>query len=284
MRTENIKKYILGIVLIATAPLAVAASTALNCNGCTELQLLARAQQMGRGYHYIYNLPGNAIHLFYTQCEPSGVGGTACYADEQGVSSDVENVFSQYSALYAKNGNSEHFSEQFSVDLPSGSPVGRDGKPQDNGSINAYDTLVAGWLENKVVDYLNNPMSWTGAQAAAIQTAQIAKSDIINFSGASLVVTAVLNDGSRRTYKYDTNSNTFTPIADTARDAHGNTIPESTPKAGSEYIFNGGKDGNSGPGYDLHNLFWELEHTPPTDPTCAEENWDGERLTCNVRR
>lgn len=267
----------------------MATPVAISCNGCTQTQILNLGKSLGIGNHYIYDLPGNAIYLLHGECEPNSTSTVTCYTpDVETVSAPITTQFSQYHTLYVQNRNTEIFNETITVSLPSGNPVGRDGFPLDNGKINAYDTLVASYLENQVLDYLNNPASWIGAQAIALQTAQAAQSQVINFNGLSLVVIAKYNDGSMRSYKYDPNLHSFAPIPNSARDAHGNTILENgLPNRNAIFNFSGSDGAPNGPGgYDYHNLFWDLlmRSPPPGDVTCVQLGWDGQTLTCTVRQ
>lgn len=274
-------KFLTASLLFVVSSYAAAAAIATSCNGCTDTQIANRAQAQGRGSHYIYDLPHNRMHLLKVECEPDGKGGTECFPGEElTVPADVKNVFDDYHALYLTNGASEVYDGTVHVDIPSGNPVLPSGSPMDNGWINAYDTLHFGALENKIIDYLNDPAHWTGAAAVVVQAAQIVQSNVVNFQGASLVVAVVCNDGSKRRYKYNTSTHTFEPLPNSSSDAHGNPLPEQPPRKDDAYDFHGGGSGNGPDGYDHKNVFWDLEHAAPSTPYCIQETWDGERLNC----
>lgn len=272
----------LAVALIcAFSSCAVAAPIATSCNGCTDTQIAVRAQSKGRGQHYIYDLAHNQIHLLEVECEPDGKGGTECFAGgELAVPTDVKKVFDDYRALYTANGSSELFDGTVHIDIPSGNPVLPSGSHTDGGWINAYDTLHTGALEKKITDYLNAPSHWTGVSGIVVDIAQIVQSSVLNFAGASLVVVVVFTDGSERRYKYNTSTHLYEPLANSASDAHGNPLPEQPPRKDDSYVFGGGPSGNGPDGYDMKNIFWDLEHAAPSPGYCIQLTWDGERLNC----
>ncbi len=257
-------------------------SLAYACNGCSNSQIMAMAELKGAGEYYIYDHVGNVIHLIDVQCEPK-LGGRTCYGNEGVVPSDVDSVFSQYHSAFVANGASESFAYTMSgVSLLSGNPVDGNHQPVDNGFINAYDTIMSGALGDKVIAYINNSHNYSGFYGIVVTILNPINTPIVKFEQMSAVVVVEFVDGSKRTYLFDKALKTYNPVEGTARDSHGNTIPEKNPARGTMYFFNG--DPNHNP-YDLRNIISILPAAPP-DITggggggCTEERWDGEALTC----
>lgn len=269
-KESSVKNNIFGILpLVATASLANAVPVAKSCNGCSESQVLNFAATLGGGQHYVYNISGAAVYLVSVQCEPNGQGGTTCYpGDEVAVPSGVTTAFNKYHSLYVAFNYSEKFNDTVTVNLPGQGTVHADGTPTDDGRINAYDTLFFSALENQVLNYLNSPANYSNIDANIVDFLQNFDSKVINFQNMSSMFQVKFNDGSVRNYKWNHATGTFEPIPNTARDAHGNLIPESAPGKSTGYLF-----GDTAHHYDYANIYWDLMHRSASPPYCIQTDW-----------
>lgn len=253
-------------------------STAHACYGCSEAQILNIAQSYGAGKHYIYDLLGNAIHLVnVTSCEPGFNGTITCINGESTVPTDVASAFASYHSAWNGNAQSEAFSGDVNYFVPSGNPVGSDHQPQDNGDVNAYDTLVGGSYQTTLTHWMEDPSHYSGFMAELISA--LNNLPTTDFAGLSLTITVHFSDGSKRTFTYTPGVKAFVPVRGTAIDAHNNPLPEAPP-AIAQYFYFGGLPGFAP--YDQRNVVQLLPGAPPSLPSegCAEEKWDGHAITC----
>lgn len=171
--------------------------------------------------------------------------------------SQAEQIFQAYEGVYLNNGHVKAANEKISVSITAPMPLG------DNRLMNAYDTLGASQNENTLENYLmtyhftsSNILNFPPALAAALsqltKTLQIT-TPLITVNSFPTTVTVVFNDGSQRTYTFDSLHQSYVPTPGTAKDAHLNTIPENTSMAtnggiGQNYGFTGGNP------YDMGNI------------------------------
>jgi hypothetical protein len=256
---------------------------AMACNGCSEVQVLDKAEAAGHGERYYYDLIANVMHYVVTECEPAGGGGVTCNAYEEAVPALVQARFGDYRTLWLQNASSESFNQQIVYTAPSGNLLGPDGKPVDNGFVNAFDTVTITQFDDDVVAYLNSPFHYSGFYAALILFVEPLGNPIVQFDKLTVVVVVVFVDHSKRTYKFDKSTRSFVALKGSARDANGNEIPEATPPTGRTFLFNRDPSQNH---YDERNVTQILPVTPPGLPPkgCIQEKWDGQRLTCVLPR
>lgn len=278
----RIKPVVTGALLLLAgfSEASFAATRAYSCNACTPTQVINKARSMGAGNHYIYDLPGNKLHLLEVECEPGGGGTVSCYPSETPPPAAAVNEFAQYRTAVSQNNWSENFVAHVSLNLPSGGPHGRDGLPTDRGSINAYDTLAFPQFNNNVQNALGDPGSYTGFWAILVNSISLANNPLISFNNLALTVFVDFEDGSQREYKLDLTSMTYQPVPDSAKDSHGNPIPtidgHGSPGGDTHYHFT---DPNHN-SYDIRNLANRFNSTPPPYNSCNELLWDGRTLTC----
>jgi hypothetical protein len=223
------------------------------------------------------------MHHVITECEPAGGGGVTCNAYEETVPVAVQAKLSDYHALWMQNATSEAFNQQVAYNVPSGNPTGSDGKPLDNGFVNAFDTVVATQFDDDLIAYLNSPWHYSGFYAALLLFVEPLGNPIVQFDKLTITVVVVFNDHSKRTYKFDKSDRSFVASKGSARDANGNELPEVPPPQGRMYFFNRDPSQNH---YDERNVTQILPVTPPGLPPkgCIQEKWDGQRLTCVLPR
>ncbi len=251
------------------------------CNGCTESQIMSQAELSGvAGDRYIYDLPGNSIHHISVECEPIS-GGKTCYGYEEDVDSKIVSTFNAYRGAWQQNSASESFATTMHVDLPSGHPTGPEGESTDDGYVDAYDTLTIAQLDDNVVNYLNNPVNYSGFYATVVGILTPYAISPVQFDKLSMVVNVLFHDGSKRTFVFNKTTRTYEPQADSARDSHGNQLAEKAPLRGTTYYY--GPDPTSRP-YDSWNMDVLITgHVPPDEPTCYQQFFDGATLTCKIR-
>jgi hypothetical protein len=257
----------------------IADNVAHLCNACSPAKTINMATSLGHGNHYVYDLEGNAIHLFQVECQPIP-GGTQCYADEQSVPADAQSTFVKLRAAYTANGHSITFGSDVDVIINSPNSRNPDGSFHDDGYVNAYDTITmpAGdFLVTKCLSDFACTYSFTSGSpafhVALVSLLQAVKSSIIDFSGITVVFTVTFHDGSQVNYKYDFDAKVWKKVPGTARDAHHNLI-DPIPAPPLQIITGGG------PSYDGRNIAHIIGTLVPSDPHCVALEWDGEHLTC----
>lgn len=257
----------------------------LSCSSCTASQMQSLAASKGKGTWYVYNLPAATINQYVVSCEPIA-GGYSCYADLGTVPTAINNWFNTYYGLWLGNGKRESFSAAATVTVLSpgvGGPVNAQGNHVDDGYTNAYDTLVSSSQNNFVISLLNNPSTYSGAYATLVGLLAPTDVPVIKVDKIQAVVVVTFHDKSHRTYQFDKILDTYAPVANTAVDSAGNTIPESKPRNGAQFT------GDPAHPYNIPNIITILNADPPTfkDVDCLEEVWTddpkmsgGGTLTC----
>lgn len=280
--------FVIGVSVLATPALhasnldpdAITDSTAHPCNGCSAAQIVGKATALGRGNHYVYDLVGGSIHRVEVECAPAP-GGSVCYGDDESPPVDIATLFGQLKTAYDTNGYSITFEPDLQIDIKSPSSHYADGTSNDDGYVNAYDTLhmsVTDQLVTKCLgDFTCSYRFMSGspaANAALVSFLQGLKNALIDFSGLDVSFTVVLHDGSKVTYLYNAQGKSWTKLPGTAFDAHGNAL-NPLPPAPHRFIV-----GPGGPGYDGNNIAHMTQTIVPGDPYCIALEWDGEHLTC----
>lgn len=246
-----------------------------DCTGCSTAQIEALAVNCNQGYSYAHDFAGNR---FYKLCFSWDVNDAFRPPKRektyQWITPEIQyqNAFQAYENVYLNNGNSKNIEINVRIPITESasstagemhtmlSPV------TDNGYVNAYDTIVSASDNDRIVqtlmtNYFNstelqswNP-PWGSALVAAIAQAEnFFKSDLIDFSNFNATYTVHFNDGSQRTYQFSSSMHTFVAVPNSARDAHGQLIPENANAATNGYgtaVYN---YENTPPGYDMPNL------------------------------
>jgi hypothetical protein len=166
-----------------------------------------------------------------------------------------------------------------------------------NGRMNAYDTVVSSASNQRVIDYLStkafsapslaqaNPGMGPALIGAIAQLENAWTSKVISFTNFNATYIANFPDGSHRTYQMDFNLHTYRAVPGTARDAHGNVIPEN-----ASMVTNGGGtesyDFRGSPGYDMTNFIGLAKSYGatfgPDRSSTMQCSWNGETLHCTL--
>jgi hypothetical protein len=264
------------IGLITTAN-ANAASFVADCTGCSMAQIQSLAPECSgslAGGRYISDF--DAGNLYYVCYTIDGVKiNTATNASRETQTTiryhwhqpnpTVENMFRSYYDVYQNNGHVKAEAAMVRVynDLRPKIGLG------DNGYMNAYDTVAATANNDIVLNWLGSvnftaekvsnlpgtlPLS-PALSAAIVNMLNSIKTNIVSFD-FKVKVEVVFSDGSSRDYTIDDTGN-WSTVPNSARDAHGNPIPENY-----NGIANGGRQtysfGGDGPSYDRTNFITTL--------------------------
>jgi hypothetical protein len=127
----------LGLGVVASV-YQIEGRAAVDCNGCTVAQMTTNAASFGHGEHYFYDLTGNHLYLFETECEPIS-GGVSCYAYQETPAADMVTSFSDYHQAWGLNNFNEAFEGTVAYNVASANPSG--GRTSDDGFVNAYERL-----------------------------------------------------------------------------------------------------------------------------------------------
>jgi hypothetical protein len=244
------------------------------CNGCSFSQASGVARAFGVGNHYVYNLPGNHLYLFAVTCE----SGT-CYADSITPAANAQSSFNTYRGGYLQF-QAEVFHATVNYTVPSGSPRNVHNDLEDDGYVNAFDTLYITQLESPLITQLHSAAFYTGALAQIIS--MLSNGFVCDIPNMSINVFVYFHDGSVREFKYDQATDRFEGILGTAKDSQGNALPDPGHAAGPhQFMYNG-------PIARLYNvpnlsiLFGEPYQPPGTDYYSCYYTGDtsGGSLTC----
>jgi hypothetical protein len=247
------------------------------CGGCTLTQAFAKASALGYGNHFVYDLPGNHFYYFSVECE----SGT-CYANQITPPSDATYDFGVYHQGYIQF-HTEAFHADINYYKPSGSPHNTHGDPEDDGYVNAFDSLEITQLEDPLLNELQNGANYTGVMATIITV--LANGIGYTIPSWTMVVTVHFHDGSSRIFTFNQDNVKFAGVINSARDSEGNPLydPGHEPRT-HQFLF----DGPNGRPYNLHNVATILNADPyPEDDGTVEcaMTVDGDgtvHLTCVV--
>lgn len=300
-----------GVLVFASAHAGIISN---DCTGCSIAQIEALAVNCNQGYTYVHDFSGNHLYkLCFNWDVNDEFRPPKRYKDYQWLTpeSQYQQAFQAYETVYQNDGHSENIDivVQIPVTESTSSEAGELhtmlSPASDDGYVNAYDTIVSASDNDRVkqalmTNYFNptalqswNP-PWGSALVAAIAQAEnFFKSDLINFSNFNATYTVEFHDGSQRTYQFSPSLHTFVPVPNTARDTHGQLIPENANAATNGYgtaVYN---YGDTPPGYDMPNLETLLRNMgaqgiPITSGggggsvTCS---WNGSTntLTCSIK-
>lgn len=272
------------LVLALAATQADAQILAKDCEACTQQQVMAVVKNCANGYDYVGDFRSHVIYKSCWVLDVNDGGRRATRTHELirlPVESSVRQSFERYYNVYANNGLKmgyvAYLAASPSLSLASSSMgtgfsefVGFSSQASlstanDNGSVNAFDTVVSSADNQRTITYLSNkafsmpslsqanPGFGPALVGAIAQLENSFKSQIISFSNFNATYVVEFSDGSTRVYAMDFANKTFKAVPGTAKDAHGNIIPENTSMVShgngvETYNFRGA------PGYDVENF------------------------------
>lgn len=245
---------------------------AVDCTGCTAAQVEALVPRCEQGVRYITDFAAARLYkgcYTLTGVEPRVVihGGPTTLATKKyrwmQPSAATQNSFQTYLDVYNNNGHVRAQAARVYVrdDLTPKINLGG-----DDGYMNAYDAVRATANNDAVRNWLNSTILTSQRVAAlpgkypfspALTTAIVT---LLNSLDSSIIsvdfnvkIEVVFHDGSTREYTVDKYGE-WAAVPDSARDAHGNPIPETY----DDVANNGGSQtygfGGSGPDYDQGNF------------------------------
>lgn len=246
-----------------------------NCNSCSAQQVQSLLPSCNQGYGYVADFDADRLYLgCYKEkgVQPAatpyllGAPRQREYVYGQPPARE-QNTFQAYQNVYALNGHVLHANAKVSVnaDLTPSTRLG------DDGYINAYDALhstqnmdtVRAWLLStdytsaNTVGLSDNGIAFPSLSAAISQLLNNIKTSVISFH-YDVNVIVVFHDGSQMTFAFDSPNGRWEFVPGTARDAHGNLVPDSYESVGGSYgtTYN---FVNPHPGYDLSNFLNSLQ-------------------------
>lgn len=247
---------------------------AQTCNSCTTQQIQALLPNCNQGYGYVADF--DADHLYLGCYKEKGIKPMAApylgaptqrsYVYGQPPASQA-NTFQAYQNVYAANGHVLNANARVSVnaDLTPSTRLG------DDGYINAYDAVhstqnmdtVRAWLLSTGFTPANT-VGLAGSGTASPQLSAVIaellnniKTSVISFNYTVNVI-VVFHDGSQMTFAFNSPNGRWEYVPGTARDAHGNLVPDSYESVGGNYgtTYN---FTNPNPSYDLTNFLNSLQ-------------------------
>lgn len=261
--------------LFAAAAQAGITVQAKDCTGCTIAQIEALVPSCEQGERFITDFAAGRL---YEGCyDIAGVSprsipingdaprpmaqGTKVYHWIQPTAA-YQNTFQAYLDVYNLNGHMRAASAavRVQVDIRPKINLGA-----DDGYMNAFDAVSATANNDVVVNWLNSTLITTQRVSALPGSAPFspaytaAITSLINSIKTAIVsvdfkvlITVVFHDGSTRQYTVDQYGD-WTTVPKSARDAHGNPIPEKY-----DDVAGGGRQtygfGGGGPDYDQRNF------------------------------
>lgn len=238
-----------------------------DCNGCSRTQVEAKAPLCGQGYAYVSDLVSqNLYKVCYTIDVNDEYNPPRREKEYQWASpeSNAYQTWKAYEDIYLNNGHIEAADVSIRVIIPPATNL-----HGDDGHLNAYDTVAATANNDAVTHYLSTtyfssanvdgvslPASpaLSAAFASLLDHLQVTTPAITTNPNFPVVVVVVFNDGSKRTYSFNYALQQYAAVPGTARDAHGQLIPENQSMASNGGGTNTYDHTGSGPDYDQHNL------------------------------
>ena len=272
-RISSAVSFALGTGILSFAVAANAGIIAEDCTGCSIAQIQSMIPECNPGRASALYVSDFAAGRLYLGCytidgvKINAVGNAPM--DQVRIKyhwyqpdASIQNTFDAYNSVYQNNGHVPRAQSHayLHVDLQPKIPSG------DDGYLNAYETVVATSNNDRVLQWLDMTkftMTNTSLESSdrmpqfpALQAEVVALMNAIQTAVISFKfdvrVTVVFHDGSTREYKVDP-SGQWTTVPGTARDAHGNPVPESyadiARNGQQEYSFTG-----DGPHYDQSNF------------------------------
>lgn len=311
-----------GAVLLFSS-IANAQVVAQSCEGCNEKQLIQLVANCSAGSTYVADFSSNKL---YNACSYLDVNDTKPVTRTRrvqynAVGQDYQGIFNKYYQVYINNNRTLGYtaylhgitptasvqesllSRYISFLLDSMVSVAKaQGSSSDNGYTNAYDTVVSVQANQNVINQLAsqafsapslseaNPGFGPGLVGAIAELENSFNSSLINFSNFNATYIVEFPDGSQRTYRVDFQAHSYAAVPGTARDSHGNLIPEnkamvSNGSSVASYNFTGD------PGYDRTNFIHlaqgfgaQGDFSQAMNWAGAECFWDGTTLRCSESR
>ena len=311
--------------LLYGVPFFVSAQVAAqSCENCTENQLLPLIANCSSGSTYVADFYNNKLH---NACQYLDVNDTKPVTrtkevQENPVNQDYKATFDKYYQVYINNGRNlgytayirnassvastadqswlGRYAELFLESIISSARAQT--ATSDDGYVNAYDTVISDQSNQRVINAISsqafsapslveaNPGFGPGLVGAIAELENIFNSKLISFSNFNATYIVEFKDGSQRTYRVDFQAHNYVAVPGTARDAHGNLIPEnksmvSNGNSVAGYVFTGN------PGYDRTNFInlaqgfgAQGDFSGALNWAGAECFWDGTTLRCSESR
>jgi hypothetical protein len=321
MFSSKFSKPAISVLLMLAGTQAYAQSiVAKDCEACTQQQIVPLVRECQNGYDYVSDFRSNKIYkACFVLDVNDGVRPPVKTKDLflATVESNIQQSFQAYENVYTNNNLTMGYTAYLDLQVNSTGYLQKNkfesfatnilnvfiptadaqsSTPSDNGSVNAYDTVVSSSYNNQVINVLNtkafdvpsltsaNPGMGSGLIGSIAIIENSVKSDVISFSNFNATYIVNFPDGSQRTYNVDFVNKTFKAVPGTAKDAHGNVIPENTAMVSNgNSIETRSFQGN--PNYDLTNfvnlaksfgaVMGNVSQTVPL--RCS---WDGKTLDC----
>lgn len=274
-----------------------------NCNGCSTAQVEALAPNCAQGYAYVSDLVSqNLYKICFNWDVDDGQRPFLRYKDYSWAhpEDNAQQTWQAYEDIYLNDGHKMAADISIRVNVPPSMQV-----HGDNGKLNAYDTIVSTANNDAVIHYLDTTYFTTAnvngsttsvspALAAAfarlLDHLQVTTPLITTNPNFPVTIIVVFSDGSKRAYSFNYTVQQYAAVPSTARDGHGNLIPENTSMASNggsteTYGFNG-----AGPSYDQGNLESLLQrfgaHITGGSGGFVTCSWDGAKssLTCDIHQ
>jgi hypothetical protein len=238
-----------------------------NCNGCSTAQVEAMAPNCTQGYTYVSDLFSQNLYKVCFEMDverefnPPRTIRIYHWAQPE---DNVQQTWQAYDDIYLNNGHIMAADVSIHVDIPPATQL-----HGDNGRLNAYDTIAAAANSDAVVHYLETtyftsvdvngtelPASpaLSAAFASLLDRLQVTTPLITTNPSFPVVVVVIFNDGSKRTYSFNYTDQQYVAVPGTARDAHGQLIPENTNMASNGGSTQTYDHSGNGPTYDQPNL------------------------------
>jgi hypothetical protein len=238
-----------------------------NCNGCSTAQVEALAPNCAFGHAYVSDLVSQNLYKVCFNLDINDEFNPPRHEKDYQWSTPESNVMQTWKAyrdVYLNNGHRMAADVSVRVNIPPTTKL-----HGDNGRMNAYDTVAATANNDAVVHYLMStyfissdvngvwvPMSpaLSAASAELMNKLQVATPLLAINPQFPINVVVVFSDGSKRTYSFNYSDQTYKSVPGSAKDAHGQLIPENTSMASNGGSTNTYDFTGNGPAYDQANL------------------------------
>lgn len=238
-----------------------------NCNGCSTAQVEALAPECAQGYAYVSDLVSqNLYKVCFNWDVDDGQRPPLRYKEYTWAhpEDNAQQTWQAYENIYLNNGHKMAADISVSVNIPPATQLNG-----DNGKINAYDTVSATANNDAVTHYLdttyftsvnvngaNAPASpaLAAAFASLLDHFQVTTPFITTNPNFPVTIVVVFSDGSKRTYSFNYAVQQYAAVPGTARDGHGQLIPENQNMASNGGGTNTYDHTGAGPNYDQGNL------------------------------
>ncbi len=292
---------------------------AASCEACTQQQITQMVRSCDSGIDYVADFRSNRIYKACSYIDVNdGVRPPTRTRELQTypVESNVQQIFNIYENVYLNNNLTLGYTayiDAFNLLADRQKPSKFESFASSiinviilsanavdiNGKMTAYDAVVSSANNQQVINYLAgkafsapdlsaaNPGMGPGLVGAIATLENAFTSKIISFSNFNATYIVKFPDGSQRTYRMDFVLHSYVAVPGTARDAHGNIVPEN-----ASMVSNGGGvetyNFQGAPQSDLTNFVnlatsYGATFSNSTGQT-VQCTWDGSSLRCTLPR